>query len=198
MNNKGVTLIELMVVLVIMGIVFGMVYQNFFYQEKFLRRQRQWAELNIKARKASTYITKELRMIGYSNSSMGDAFGIADGNANSITYTHDVDGLTPGVVDKEDIHSIEIRADTLYIDGDFALDDVDSLHFTYTDTTETEVSPPVCEVDTLGQWILPTGNYPIAYIGYTLALRNPYHSSGDTMKTVISYKGLAALRNERP
>jgi len=197
MNKKGFTLVELIVVVLVMGMILTMVYQIFFYQEKSLRRQRQWSELNVMSRKASTYISKELRNIGYceNTGSMGisQAFGIINGGANSIKYSHDIDGDQPGVVDPEDTHSIKVSGDTLYIDCDFALDNVASLEFIYKDTTGTVVTA-VIEVNDLGEWILPVGQEPIAHIEYHLKLAGPFAQFPDT----IHYHGLATLRNKRP
>jgi len=195
MNKKGFTLVELIVAIVVLGMILTVVYRFFFYQEKFLRRERQWSELNMASRKASTYISKELRMIGYSGSVLGgQAFGVINGWADSIEYSNDFYGPQLGVVDlPDDMHSIKVRKDTLYIDDDFALDNVISLKFTYIDTTGDTVTN-VTEVDSQGNWILPSGEQPIAHIEYHLKLASPLSQYTDT----IYYNGLASLRNKRP
>lgn len=199
MNKKGFTLVELIVVMLVLGMILTVVYRFFFNQERFLRRQREWSELNIASRKASAYISKELRNIGFcdktgSTVGIAQAFGIVNGTGNSILYSHDVYGPQLGVVDlPEDIHSIRVSADTLYIDNDFALDNVVSLSFTYVDTTGDTVTN-VTEVDTFGVWQLPVGDQPIEHIGYNLVLVSPYSQYTDT----VIYNGLASLRNKRP
>ncbi|MEO0292708.1 MAG: prepilin-type N-terminal cleavage/methylation domain-containing protein [candidate division WOR-3 bacterium] len=198
MKNKGFTLIEIVVVVVVLGIVVGMIYENFFYNEKALRRQRSWSEMNTKARKASTYISKEIRMIGYSGKDPGrpsQSFGIISGEPNRLVYSHDIDGPELGVVDSVDIHSIELRHDTLYIDGNFAMDNVISLRFTYVDEAGNEVNNfPIREVDPSGNWIFPPGASLVDHIEYHLQILNPFVSVRDT----IHYRGLASLRNSRP
>jgi prepilin-type N-terminal cleavage/methylation domain-containing protein len=198
MNKKGFTLIELIVAIFILGIILTGVYGFFFNQEKFLRRQREWSELNVVSRKASTYISKELRNIGYcdkaSSGGVIQAFGIINGTANGIRYSHDIYGDTLGIVDHpNDTHSIRVSGDTLYIDNDFALDNVVSLEFTYVDTTGDTVTN-VSEVNADGGWILAAGSYPVEHISYLLKLSSPLSQYRDT----ISYNGLAALRNKRP
>jgi len=197
MNKKGFTLVELLVSIIILGIILTMVYKVFFYQEQSLRRQRQWSEMNTIQRKASTYISKELRNIGYCDKTnlMGatKAFGIINGQDNSIQYSNDIDGAVMGTVDPEDIHSIEMIGDELIIDGYFALDNVVSLDFIYTDTTGSVVSP-VTEVNTDGDWILPFGDKPIEHIEYNLKIVLPSSKFSDT----VEYSGLATLRNKRP
>jgi prepilin-type N-terminal cleavage/methylation domain-containing protein len=198
MNRKGFTLVELMVTLVVLGVILTVVYRFFFNQEKFLRRQRQWSELNMVSRKASTYISKELRNIGYcdrtGSGGIGQAFGIINGAANSIQYSHDIYGPQLGVVDNpQDIHSITVVGDELLIDGDVALDNVISLTFTYTDYADNPVTD-VTEVDVDGNWILPVGQQPVEYIGYDLKLASPLSRFTDT----VNYHGVASLRNKRP
>lgn len=194
MKNKGFSLIELLMVITIMGVIFTMFYQTFFYQQKSMRRQRQISELNMKARKASHYIVNELRQIGFSGRGLSPlhTFGIVSGNVNSIQYTHDLDGSTVGVVDAEDIHMISVSGDTLLIDGDWALVFVNSLGFTYIDVTGSVVAPSVNEVTTGGSWILPGMSHPISRIDFTLRLVHPY--SEDT----VTYNNTVAIRNLRP
>jgi prepilin-type N-terminal cleavage/methylation domain-containing protein len=191
MKEKGFSLIELIVAVVVLGMILVVVYSVFFYQEKTLRRQRQWSELNMKGRKASTYIAKEIRLIGCSRKIFGGShsFGIVSGAADSIVYLHDVDGMWPGEVDAGDIHSIYMSGDTLYIDGDFACNNVTSLEFIYTDVTGATAALPVSEVNALGEWIL-VGNQ-IRDIEYTLELQNPSPIFPD----VVVYSGVVSLRN---
>jgi prepilin-type N-terminal cleavage/methylation domain-containing protein len=196
MDKKGFTLVELIVSILILGMILTMVYRVFFYQEFSLRRQREWSEMNTIQRKASTYISKELRNIGYTDKTnlMGatKAFGILSGGVDNIRYTHDIDGANLGIVDPEDTHSIKLSGDTLYIDGFFALDNVVSLSFTYVDTTGDTIIN-IQEVDEDGNWIL-SGSEPIDFIEYNLRLTFPSARLTDT----VDYKGLASLRNKRP
>ncbi len=194
MKKKGFSLIELMVVVLVLGIIMVVIYQFFFQQEKSLRRQRMWSELNMKGRKASTYIARELRAVGYTASifGAGDAFGIIRGNLNGIIYSHDINGPQAGILDPEDIHSITISGDTLYIDGDFALDRIVSLEFEYRDTTSNIVGPPIVEADSSGNWVL-VGN-PVENIKYSMRLASPFPRMPDT----VDYDGLVSMRNKRP
>lgn len=195
MNKKGFTLVELMVAMLVLSVILVAVYRVFFYQEKTLRRQRQWSALNMKGRKASTYIAKEIRMIGYSQETFGGvhSFGIVNGDVNGIVYSHDVYGAQKGKVDNpDDIHSITLVGDELLIDGDFACDNVASLEFVYNDITESTVTPPVIEVDVSGNWIL-AGNQ-IENIEYTLKL----YSLSPIYPDTVVYNGIVSLRNRRP
>jgi len=194
-KKKGFTLIELLVVIAIMGIVFAMVYQNFFFQEKGMRKQRQSSEVNMKARKATNYMVNEFRQIGFSGRGLSpsDHFGIVSGAVDSIVYTHDLRGSLSGVVENPaDIHSVTTKGDTLFIDGDRALLFVDSLGFTYIDVQGNKVVPPVNEVNSIGGWLLPGGSDPIGKIELTIRLVYP------NSKYTVTYTESVALRNLRP
>jgi prepilin-type N-terminal cleavage/methylation domain-containing protein len=203
MKNKAFTLVELMVVLVFMGIISIFIYQQFILQQKGLRDQQEFSNANIKARRSSEYIVNELRHIGFCKRPLSPDhnFGIISGNSASISYTHDVFGDTEGVVDAEDIHSIEKRGDTLYIDGDRAANFLDSLGFTYIDVNGDSVSSAgtVTEVDSNGFWVMdsPTtpgkdpGHYPINLIDYTVRFVYPDGSKK------IGYHETVQIRNVR-
>jgi prepilin-type N-terminal cleavage/methylation domain-containing protein len=205
MKKEGVTLIELMVVLVFMGIISAAIYQQFILQQKALRNQQEFSKANIKARRASEYIVGELRHIGFCRRpfSPDDNFGIVRGNSNSISYTHDIFGETEGIVDAEDIHSIEQRGDSLFIDGDRASGLLDSLGFTYIDVNGDTIpaTSVVSEVDDSGNWVMPDptggnegndpGHYPINKIDCTIRFLYP------DGKKKVTYREMVQIRNVR-
>ncbi len=203
MKNKGFSLIELMVVLVFMGIISISIYQQFILQQTGLREQQEFSSVNIKARRASEYLMNELRHIGFCKRPLSPdhRFGIISGNSNSISYTHDVFGDFEGIVDTDDIHSIEVRGDTLYIDGDRAANFLDSLGFTYIDVNGDIIDPAdtVSEVDSNGFWVMEEpvtlgndpGCYPINLIDFTLRFVYP-----DGSREII-YHEAVQIRNVR-
>ncbi len=203
MKNRGFTLVELMVVLVFMGIISVFIYQQFILQQAGLREQQEFSRVNIKARRASEYVVNELRHIGFSRRPLSpdDKFGIVQGSSNSIYYTHDLFGSTEGVVDPDDIHSIRISDNILYIDDDRAADFLDSLGFTYIDVNGDTINSAaiVEEVDSNGVWMMedPTtpgndpGRYPINLIDYSIRFVYP-----DGSKTV-TYHETVQIRNVR-
>ena len=203
MKNKGFSLIELMVVLVFMGIISISIYQQFILQQTGLREQQEFSSVNIKARRASEYLMNELRHIGFCKRPLSPdhRFGIISGSNNSISYTHDVFGDFEGIVDSTDIHSIEVRGDTLYIDGDRATNFLDSLGFTYIDVNGDSIDPAetVSEVDSNGFWVMEEpvtpgndpGRYPINLIDFTLRFVYP-----DGSREII-YHEAVQIRNVR-
>lgn len=60
-NNKGVTLIELLIVLAIMGIVFQVIYSIFFIGNKSFNTSKNKGFAQQDVRIASTYIINEIR-----------------------------------------------------------------------------------------------------------------------------------------
>jgi prepilin-type N-terminal cleavage/methylation domain-containing protein len=206
MKKKGVTLIELMVVLIFMGIISAAIYQQFILQQRGFRNQQEFSRANIKARRASEYVVNELRHVGFCRRPLSpdDNFGIVTGTTSSISYTHDVFGNTEGVVDNpEDIHSIEKIGTSLFIDGDRASDLLDSLGFTYIDVNG-DIIPAtdvVSEVDEEGNWVMPDpdagkegndpGHYPVNLIDYTVRFVYPDGSKK------VTYHETVQIRNVR-
>lgn len=193
-KKKGFSMIELLTTMAILGVVLTMVYQNYFYQQKGMKRQQMWSEMNMKARKAVNYMVNDLRQIGFSGLGLSPTnhFGIVVGAADSIVYTHDIEGNNSGVVDAEDIHSFTLNGDTLFIDGDLAARSVDYLAFIYFDNLGDTAAPPVTEVNISGDWILPIGSRPISRIEFTI--RFVFSNGKDT----VIYSDVAGIRNLRP
>lgn len=205
MRKRGFTLVELLVVITVMGIIFIFIYHQYLYQQNALRSQQQTSEMNIKARRASEYIANELRQLGLSQAPLEglDQFGIVAGALNSISYTRD--DSTEGIIDyPADTHSIAQRGDTLFIDGDRALNFLETLEFAYIDVNGDTVDPvndTIREVDWFGGWVMQDpepgnegnspGNYPINRINYVLKF--VYPDSEDT----VTYREAVQIRNLR-
>lgn len=64
-RNKGVTLVELLVVLVISGILMAALYRTFIKQQKTYTIQDQVVDMQQNVRVAFDRMTRELRMAGY-------------------------------------------------------------------------------------------------------------------------------------
>jgi type IV pilus assembly protein PilW len=71
-NNKGVTLIELLIVLVISAIVIGGVYKVFIAQTRAYTVQDQVAEVQQDVRGAMEIMVRDIRMAGFQTNTFGN------------------------------------------------------------------------------------------------------------------------------
>jgi prepilin-type N-terminal cleavage/methylation domain-containing protein len=94
-NEKGITLIEMLVTISIMGIV-GLFLTNIFQvNSQVFSGEQKVMSMNSNARQAIHEVAKNLRLAGYDPLLVGaNIFGITAANGTSITYTIDqnVDG----------------------------------------------------------------------------------------------------------
>jgi type IV pilus assembly protein PilW len=122
-DNKGVTLIELLVSIAVSGVVLGGVYSSFYSQQKSFLTQEQTADMQQNLRSAMYLMAREIRMAGYDPT--GDAgAGIHTAHANSIRITKDItDDSGTGVADGD---AGDVNEDVTYalvdVDGDGDMD----------------------------------------------------------------------------
>lgn len=143
-NQKGVTLIELIVVLIIFGVVVGGIYRVFIAQTKAYSVQDQVVEVQQNIRSAMEMLLRDLRMAGYDNDSrtskiavptpivVGDSsitvsFEYNDTTRYSVTYRRD--GATSRLV--RQITTTTDAGVTTNGPEEAALENVDGLNFTY-------------------------------------------------------------------
>ena len=92
-SEKGFTLVELMITMVIMGVVMAGVYLAFYSQQKSYIVQEQVSEMQQNLRGAMYLMTKEIKMAGCNPTGSADA-GIVTAAADSIHFTMDLWGKT--------------------------------------------------------------------------------------------------------
>ena len=90
-NNKGFTLLELMIALAITGIVMAAVYSASKTQQDSYIAQEEVATMQQNIRSAMYYMEREIRMAGYDPSSNTNA-GFLTAGPNSINFTLDLNG----------------------------------------------------------------------------------------------------------
>jgi len=97
-SNKGFTMIELLVALVVSLLAMAAIYSTFLTQFKSYQVQEETAEMQQNIRAAMYYMQKEIRMAGCDPARIG-GFGISLANNNQIRFTEDVrssaDGSSP-------------------------------------------------------------------------------------------------------
>jgi type IV pilus assembly protein PilW len=95
-NKKGMTLVELLVVLVITLLVTGAMYAAYRGQQKSYFAQEQVARMQQTLRTAEILMTREIRMAGYGYSTVTLTASanttIQSANATAIRFTMDLDG----------------------------------------------------------------------------------------------------------
>lgn len=110
MNNKGVTLIEMMIALCIMGLVMAGFYNSFLVQHKVYTAQETITEMNQAARASVTKMLKELRMAGYKKPG-AILNGIPSANLTSIKVVADLNK-------DEDLSGIDEQVTYAYNSGE--------------------------------------------------------------------------------
>jgi type IV pilus assembly protein PilW len=147
-SERGFTLTELMIAMVLTSLVMGMVYSTYYSQQKSATVQEQVSGMQQNLRMAMYYMESEIRMAGYDPMGTAGA-GIQTPNAQTIRFTMDLTddpgtGDPDGSVDDngEDITYALYDADG---DGDNDLgrdtgggnvlfaENIDALNFIYLD-----------------------------------------------------------------
>ncbi len=90
-NQKGLTLVELLVALAIASIVMTIVYKTNQYQTKSYITQQGMVEMQQNVRAALHYMTKDIRMAGCDPTEKSNA-GFTKADATEIEFTMDITG----------------------------------------------------------------------------------------------------------
>jgi len=103
-NNKGFTLVELMIAIAISSFLVSAVYAAHTTQQRTYHVQEQVAEIQQNLRAALFFISSEIRMAGYDPEGSSN-FGITSAFAGRLQFTVDLDenGTLDGAGSKETI-----------------------------------------------------------------------------------------------
>ena len=96
-NNRGLTLIELLIVFLVGGIIVAGIYRVFVAQSRAYIVQDQVVEVQQNIRVATEVLMKDLRMAGYDNNSVNSKIKIAVpvvAGDHSITVNYEYDNTT--------------------------------------------------------------------------------------------------------
>ncbi len=92
-KNKGMSLIELLIALVISSILMGAMYQTFIKQQKTYAVQEQVSEAQQNVRIAMDTIVRYVRMAGYKGDpAKTGSFGFVNATSTTIGFTFDANG----------------------------------------------------------------------------------------------------------
>ncbi len=144
LDAKGVTLIELLIVLVLSGLVIGGIYRLFVAQTRAYTVQDQVVEVQQSIRSSMEILLRDLRMAGFDSDSVGSKIIIANpiiAGDHSVTVIYEYNNTTQHAI----TYSIEVATKRLFrqlrttkddgsiVDGpqEALLENVDALDFTY-------------------------------------------------------------------
>jgi type IV pilus assembly protein PilW len=152
-QNKGFTIVELIVAMGLTGIVMAGVYKTFTWQQNVYYSQDATASAQQDVRAGLDILVRDLRMAGFA-SQTGIA-GITVATANSITFTMDTDednvitaateqisySLSPAAPNGTLVRHVGTGA----VDpvADPVAENIDVLDFVYLDSTGTVITAPV-------------------------------------------------------
>lgn len=97
MSQKGFTLVELMIALVVGVIVIGAIYATYIVQQRSYTVQETVAEAQQNIRVAMMVMAQDIRMAGYDPEGTGN-FSITTASSNTFVFSADMDnsGGSPG------------------------------------------------------------------------------------------------------
>lgn len=95
LSNRGFTMVELLIALVVSLLALGAIYSTFMNQQKSYHIQEETAAMHQNIRAAMFYMEREIRMAGCDPTGRAGS-GILTANANSIRFTEDIIGNNPG------------------------------------------------------------------------------------------------------
>ncbi len=198
LKQKGVTLIELLVALVICAVVIGAIYRLFIIQTRAYTVQDQVVEIQQTVRSAMEVLLRDLRMTGYDDDSAASTVAIATAipvvAANSITVSYEYNLQIYQVAYWTDAFQTLWRQLTINGAGqpaDILLQNVNNLAFTYGIDTD--------EDGDVDSWVAAggVGTSKVVAVSVTLTARstsvNPdvqTRVSPRTLTSAVSFRNL--------
>jgi len=147
-DNRGFTLVEMMMTLLIFGVVMGVIGNVFFTTQGLYGRTSERATQQMSARAGLSIIAEELRRAGYDPDGAG-IVGLESAHADTIRVNaelNDVDGLQTGEPSEtvtyyfdQDLEAVMRNPGT---GAQVMVEDVTAFTMTYYDAANQVVGPP--------------------------------------------------------
>ena len=195
-NEKGFTLVELLVAMVIAAIVMTSVYSVYTAQQRSYVVQEEVAAMHQNLRAAMYFMEREIRMAGCDPTGAAGAGIQSDSNATSIHFTEDFRGKDTG--DPPDGDTGDPDEDISYFladaDGDGDADDL----VRDTGGVEADIEKVIAEniaslnfTNLESDGITPTAVFDdMRFVRITLVATNDDSSKTDTLQTRIFARNL--------
>ncbi len=192
MRKRGLTLIEMVVVVTLLSMMLGIILSAFFSMQRSNSIQTERMLLDNAVITFSNLMEREIRVLGYSPVD-NRRFGIINGTISSITYKYDEneDGTPIG----DNLRGFSLSNDTIYyMEGAQiypVLFNVTGFNIQYIDTSGNVIplaSLPVQEVDATGNTIQ---GHVVQSIKYTVFAEKPY--GRDTIR--VQHSAEIGLKN---
>jgi len=133
-SNKGFTMVELLVAMVVALLALGAIYSTFLNQQKSYVLQQETAAMHQNIRAAMFYMQGEIRMAGCDPKGKG-IFGVTSANYNQITFTEDVNdgagGQPDGILNPNETISYTLNNGNLLRNGVVVAQNIDAINFVY-------------------------------------------------------------------
>lgn len=119
-NERGLTIVELMVVLLLAAVITAAIYKTFPAQQKAVISQEQVTEMQQQLRAAMTVMQKEIRMAGYNPLRTTTACKpwIQTAKVDEIKFRMDVVGGDSDGIDNDGDGRVDETDENIYPDGD--------------------------------------------------------------------------------
>ncbi len=187
-NQKGFTLVELLIVMMLSGIVIASIYSAFQSQQNSYVAQDQISEMQQNIRVGLDVMTREIRMVGYDPDNTGN-YNVLAATSNSFNFTADMneDGGLPGAGETFLYELYDTDGDGVddalrrTSGGSAVAQNIEALEFVYLDTDNnvTTVGDKIRSVviSILARAAHPDQKYfnSEAYMSYSGALWGPYN-----------------------
>ena len=149
-NNRGFTLVEMMISVAIFGIVMTGIYQTYDSQQKTYIKQEQVIDMQQNHRTAIYFLGQELRMAGYDPTGDADTGSPGDTKVDSPGFTVINIGDTPAEINEFQI-TMDLNGDK---DVDNSTEEPDTNEIIRYALSNDADKDGICDaIDTTGNWI---------------------------------------------
>jgi type IV pilus assembly protein PilW len=153
-NERGYTLLELLVAIAISGIFMGAIYSAYISQQRATLGHEQVSAMQRNLRSALYYMEKEIRMAGCDPTGRAKVEiagllippGIIQANANLLQFTGDIDG--DGTISTDENITYSVLNNNLVRNDTTIGENIDALNFVYLagDSPPNPLNPGITDV----------------------------------------------------